>query len=349
MTVQALRDECRRAGVGTGMQVAGASKSVLISALKAGRWPAAVPPSDPAAALSAALLALMPAPGLDEDRVREIVRSEIPAPVTIRIQVGGGEPVEISRQHERFQLLLQVLAAGQNVLLVGPAGTGKTSAARAAAAAMGLEFRCISVGPQTSKSDLLGFVDAGGTYRESLFIAAYRDGGVFLFDEMDAGNAGVLTTLNASLSGDVMPTPSGMVARSPRFLCVAGANTYGQGASRTYVGRAQLDAATLDRFSVLDWPVDEGLEASMIGLPAPAPGLDLARGGFMEPAEWLARVRSVRASVDREQIRTVVSPRATLSGVTLLAAGIGRYWVEEMVLWRGMTADARARVEGGCK
>jgi hypothetical protein len=110
-----------------------------------------------------------------------------------------------------------------------------------------------------------------------------------------------------------------------------------------------LDAATLDRFAVLDWPVDEGLEAAMVGLPAPAPVLDIARGGLLDAAGWLARVRAVRASVEKQQVRAVVSPRATVAGVALLAAGLGRYWTEEMVLWRGMPADARARVEGGAK
>jgi cobaltochelatase CobS len=348
-TVQALRDECRKLKLGTGMQVAGASKATLQSALRTNAWPAGSPATDPAAALTAALAALMPAPGLDEDRVRQLIREEVPAPRTLTVTLAGRDPVTLDRQHERFPLLLAAAGAGVHVLLVGPAGTGKTSAARAAAQALGLEFACLSVGPQTSKSDLLGFTDAGGTYRESLFVQAYRDGGVFLLDEMDAGNAGVLTVLNAALSGDVMPTPAGMVKRSDRFVCVAGANTYGQGASRQYVGRNQLDAATLDRFAVLDWPVDEGLESVMIGLPAPASGLDVGWGGTLEPAAWLARVRAVRASVEREQIRAVVSPRATLAGVALLGAGVGRHWVEEMILWRGMPSDARQRVEGGAK
>lgn len=347
MTVQALRAEANQRNIGTGGQRAVASKAQLVQALTSGTWPAGSPVSDPAAALSAALLAMMPAPGIDEDAVRRIVREEVPAPPTIRVVVPDRPEVEMSRQHERFPLLLQTLAVGLNVLLVGPAGTGKTTAARKAAEALGLTFSCLSVGPQTSKSDLLGFVDAGGTYRESLFVQAYRDGGVFLLDEIDAGNAGVLTVLNAALAGDVMATPVGMVARSPRFLTVAGANTYGQGASRQYVGRNQLDAATLDRFAVLDWPVDEGLEAAMVGLPAPAPALDVARGGLVDPAGWLARVRAVRASCEKQQVRAVVSPRATQAGVALLAAGVGRFWVEEMVLWRGMAADARARVEGG--
>lgn len=348
MTVQDLRTEARKRNLAPGVQIAGASKATLIQGLTSGTWPASAA-TDPAAQITAALLSMMPAPGLDEDRVRAIVREEIPAPPTIRIQIPDRPEVEIGRQHERFPLLLQVLACGLNVLLVGPAGTGKTTAARKAAEALGLSFSCLSVGPQTSKSDLLGFIDAGGTYRESLFVSAYRDGGVFLLDEIDAGNAGVLTVLNAALAGDVMATPAGMVSRSPRFLAVAGANTYGQGASRQYVGRNQLDAATLDRFAMLDWPVDEGLEAALVGLPAPAPVLDLGRGGLLDAAGWLARVRTVRAACEKQQVRAVVSPRATVAGCALLAAGVGRYWTEEMVLWRGMPAEARLRVEGGAK
>jgi len=348
MTVSDLRTLCRERGIGSGTIIAGASKATLVEALTSGRWPQTAGPSpDAAAQLMAALSAMMPKPGIDEDAVRRIVREEVPAPPTIRIQVPERPEVEMVRQHERFPLLLQVLAVGLNALLVGPAGTGKTTAARKAAEALGLSFGCLSVGPMTSKADLLGFVDAGGTYRESLFVQCYRDGGVFLLDEIDAGNAGVLTTLNAALAGDVMATPAGMVNRSPRFVCVAGANTYGQGASRQYVGRNQLDAATLDRFAVVDWPVDEGLEAAMVGLPAPAPALDLGRGGLLDAAGWLARVRAVRASVEKQQVRAVVSPRATVAGAALFAAGVGRFWVEEMVLWRGMAADARVRVETG--
>jgi len=350
MTVSDLRTACRERGIGSGTIIAGASKATLVEALQTGRWPQTAGPSpDAAQALAQALALMMPKPGMDEERVRAIVREEIPAPPTIRVQVPERPEVQMARQHERFPLLLQTLAVGLNVLLVGPAGTGKTTAARKAAEALGLTFGCLSVGPQTSKSDLLGFIDAGGTYRESLFVRCYRDGGVFLLDEIDAGNAGVLTVLNAALAGDVMATPAGMVQRSPKFLTVAGANTYGQGASRQYVGRNQLDAATLDRFAVLDWPVDEGLEAAMVGLPAPAPVLDIGRGGLLDAAGWLGRVRKVRAAVEAQQVRAVVSPRATMAGAALLAAGVGRFWVEEMILWRGMAPDARARVEGGAR
>lgn len=349
MTVQDLRTEARKRNLAPGVQIAGASKATLIQALTSGTWPAQAPASDPAAALSAALLALMPAPGLDEDRVRSIVREEIPAPRQITVTLAGREPVTLDRQHERFPLLLSAAAAGVHVLLVGPAGTGKTSAAAATARALGIPFEAVSVGPQTSKADLLGFIDAGGTYHDTPLVRAFRDGGLFLIDELDAGHPGVLTTLNAALAGDWLSTPAGMITRHAGFRCVASANTWGSGASREYVGRNPLDAATLDRFASVFWPIDEGLEAAMVGLPAPAREFDVLAGGVLDPAAWLARVRSVRAEVERQQVRAVISPRAAKAGVTLFAAGWGRQWVEESILWRGMPADARARVEGSAK
>ena len=109
--------------------------------------------------------------------------------------LAGREPVTLDRQHERFPLLLSAAAAGVHVLLVGPAGTGKTSAAAATARALGIPFEAVSVGPQTSKADLLGFIDAGGTYHDTPLVRAFRDGGLFLIDELDAGHPGVLTTL----------------------------------------------------------------------------------------------------------------------------------------------------------
>lgn len=350
MTVADLRTACRERGIGSGTLIAGASKATLVEALTSGRWPAVAGPSpDAAAALASALALMMPKAGIDEEAVRRIVREEVPAPREIVVRIDGAPAVTLGRQHCRFPLLLSGVAAGVHLLLVGPAGTGKTSAAAAAARALDMPFEAISVGPQTSKADLLGFVDAGGRYHDTPLVRAYRDGGLFLIDEMDAGHPGVLTTLNAALAGDWLSTPAGMIQRHAGFRCVASANTWGTGASRDYIGRNPLDAATLDRFGAVAWPIDESLESAMVGVAAPETPFDLGAGGAMDAAAWLARVRSVRASIEAQQVRAVVSPRAAAAGVALFAAGWGRQWVEEAILWRGMAADARARVEGGAK
>jgi hypothetical protein len=253
------------------------------------------------------------------------------------------------RQHERFALLLAALECRLNVFLVGPAGTGKTTAAANVAKYLKVPFYATSVGPATTKGDLVGAPNADGSWRETAFLKAYRDGGIMLLDEMDRGSAASLTYLNMAVAGDFLPVGPVMVPRHPDFRLVACGNTYGTGASRQYVGASQLDAATLDRFAVVDWPLDEGLETHMCGLPAPAGTFDLAEGGMMDDAAWVARARAVRRAIEAQNVRAIVGSRSIKSGLALFAAGVGRRWVEEACLWRGMASDARDRVEAATK
>jgi hypothetical protein len=90
----------------------------------------------------------------------------------------------------------------------------------------------------------------------------------------------------------------------------------------------------------------------MIGLPAPkgspAPASILPR----EEAEiqgltvrWFDRVRKVRGAVMDLKVRHVVSPRATVNGIKLLAAGWDWHNVEEAVIWKGLDADTKNKVQ----
>lgn len=227
-------------------------------------------------------------------------------------------------QHEKFELLVRVVGAALPVFMVGPAGTGKTAGAEQAAKALGLEFYAMSVGSQTSKSDIFGFLDAQGHYHGTSFYEAYKNGGVFLLDEADAGNANVLVGLNASLSNGYVFFPDGtgkMTKMHENFRMVATANTFGNGASRQYVGRNQLDAATLDRFSVITWDIDARIEEAIASM-SPTYG-----------DRWLRVVRAVRVeAIDNLELRAVVSPRATLRGATLLESGVTYEEVVEVAL-----------------
>jgi cobaltochelatase CobS len=230
-------------------------------------------------------------------------------------------------QHFRFGSLLQILSCGLHAYLVGPAGSGKTTAAEKCADMLKLDFYCQSVGAQTTQAQLLGYMDATGKYVGTVFRSAFEKGGVFLLDEVDAGNANVLTILNAALANGTCSFPDGMVKRHKDFRCVAAANTFGTGADRQYVGRNQLDAASIDRFAFLEWPYDESLERHLTGNDA-----------------WVTRVQAVRKAVARLKIRHVVSPRASFSGAKMLAAGVAQSEVEDSVLWKGMDFDSRAKV-----
>jgi len=192
-----------------------------------------------------------------------------------------------------------------------------------------LPFYAFSVGMQTTKTDLLGFVDAHGAYRESVLYQAYKNGGLYLLDEIDAGNSNVLTILNAMLANGQYIFPNGeRVERHADFICFAAANTFGRGADRQYVGRNQLDAATLDRFVVKEFDYDEQLERVLTGND-----------------DWCSRVQAYRKAAYSLKERVVISPRASIKGATLLAAGFKLSEVEQMVVWKGVDSQIIQKIK----
>lgn len=251
-------------------------------------------------------------------------------PAQIVVTLADGEPLAvIDGAHYQAADLIRMIGAGVHALLVGPAGSGKTHACDQVAQALGLAFYPMSVGPQTSKTDLFGYRNAlDGSLVRTPFRDAYELGGLFLLDEIDAGNAAVLTALNAALANGHCSFPDAVVKQHADFRCVAAGNTWGHGQNRVYVGRNQLDAATLDRFVNVSWTYDETLE-KQIGASRP---------------DWTAYIHSLRAAADANGIRKVLSTRAIVKGCKLYAAGFDRATVEDLVLWNGCSADDRAKL-----
>lgn len=240
------------------------------------------------------------------EEIRGIAKTGSTLNVIVGAQKGKVEGV----RHKQLEELVTVVAQRLPVLLVGMAGTGKTHAAEQVAEALGLKFYAMSVGAQTSKSDIMGYMHAAGGYVRTLFREAYENGGVFLMDEIDAGNANVLIQVNAALSNNYCAFPDGMVKRHENFAFIASANTFGNGANRQYVGRNQLDAATLDRFTVMEWFIDENIEQHLAGTDK-------------DGKRWYKAILALRQEVEKEGLRVLITPRATLRGAKLLLAGQG--------------------------
>lgn len=245
----------------------------------------------------------------------------------------GKEVAKISGlKHKRLNDLIKLVGADQNVILVGMAGTGKTKSAEQVAEALKLNFYCMSVGAQTSKADILGYMDANGKYVSTAFRKAYEEGGVYVMDEIDAGNSNVLIVLNSALSNGICSFPDGMIRKNDNFRFIATANTYGNGADRTYVGRNQLDGATLDRFIVLDWNVDEDLERGLVE-------------GYKFGMAWQDAVKKLRADIAQSGIRAIVSPRMSIKGATCLELGMTADDTIEMVVLPQIPADKRNEIK----
>jgi MoxR-like ATPase len=218
-------------------------------------------------------------PVVDVATVRAIIRDELancrPAVQMVEVKLPDGRvrPID-GKTHKEFSKALTLAAARRNILLIGPAGSGTTHLAEQIAYALDLPFAHIACSAGMSEGQLLGRLVPTGEggkfeYVRSDFVKCYEDGGVFLFDEIDAADANTLLVVNSALANGRMAVPNRpekpFAVKHADFVCIAAANTYGTGATRQYVGRNQLDESTLDRFRIgqIEMDYDAQVEAAL--------------------------------------------------------------------------------------
>jgi len=171
-----------------------------------------------------------------------------------------------------FERVYQQALCRVHTLLVGPRGCGKTVTGELLAKALGLPLYTISLSAGISEGVLQGWLHPSKAgllfeYNRSRFVKAYTEGGVVLLDELDAADSNMLMILNAALSNGRWEIPlrgedAEPLVKHANFVCLAAANTQLHGADRVYVGRNQLDGATIDRFRMgrITVDYDEAME-----------------------------------------------------------------------------------------
>ena len=268
----------------------------------------------------------------ERESIIEAVAKRTQTRITIAVRPDGKE-INLGLCHYMTEAIYRRVKCGVNVMLVGAAGSGKTTMGEQIAKMMELQFYPMSMGQQTTMTHLLGYMDAAGNYHSTPIREAFEKGGLLLLDEMDSANAGVLTTLNALLANGYCSFPDGVIKRHPDFYCICAANTYGRGKDREYVGRNQLDAATLDRFVVINLDYDENLERA------------LARREYEGADAWVDKVQAYRHRAYELKERVIISPRASINGCKFLAEGIPEDEVENEVIWKGIDADIVRKIK----
>lgn len=167
--------------------------------------------------------------------------------------------------HESFDTVLAYVLENEPIMMVGPAGSGKNVIAEQVSQTVDIPFYFTNAVTQEFK--LTGFTDAMGVYHESEFYKAFKNGGLFFLDEMDASIPETLVILNSAIANGYFdfPAPIGKVYAHKDFRVIASGNTFGTGASYQYSGRNQLDGASLNRFGIEYVNYDSRIEDNMAG------------------------------------------------------------------------------------
>jgi MoxR-like ATPase len=174
--------------------------------------------------------------------------------------------------------LYSSLGSGLHTILVGPRGTGKTTAVRRAARELGRPLFAVQGHSDLSIEDLRGcpgLKDGSSTFIPGPVVRAVREGGLLLFDEVNLVRPGVVAWLNNVLDTEGLlsvPETGEAVSVHPQFLACF---CYNEG----YAGTREPNEAFKDRCRVIFcdyWPKERELHLLRAVLPGVA-GIDARR------------------------------------------------------------------------
>lgn len=194
-----------------------------------------------------------------------------------------------------FDDMVKDLAAGYNIYMYGPAGTGKSHTAKQLAAALGVPY--YEINQVEFAHEVTGYGDATGRYVSTPLYEAVVNGGLCFFDEFDRSAQSATTVVNTLLANRRFTFPViGNVEAHPNFRVVAAGNTTMTGASNEYVAANVIDASSRDRFIFYKTYYDERIE-----LPVMA----------KDDKDLVTFMQELRKAADMSHVQLVASMRAT--------------------------------------
>lgn len=211
-------------------------------------------------------------------------------------------------RHKAFDAVMFNVVNDRDLLktpwLYGEAGTGKSKLCEQVADALNLPFYYVN--GITDEYQLTGYQDAHGRFVKTQFYDAFKNGGLFMVDEIDSSNPTALIKLNEALANYRFPFANGeTVTASPDFHAIAAGNTTGGGASTDYSGRLEIDEASLDRFFFHHIDYDARIEERLT-----------------QDSELLDFCRAYRAAGDKAGMSTICSYRS-IKALDLFARELG--------------------------
>jgi len=191
-----------------------------------------------------------------EDLCKE-VKDKLNETTTIKYVHPTFKTKEYKDDLPNLQKIIDDITMGQNVMLIGGAGTGKTFLAEKVASILGLETEVINCNQFTSPIEINGGQTIEG-YQEGKLIKAWSEGKVLILDELpklDPNTAGILNEALAKTaeSSDserayIVNTRGDRFKKKEGFGVIATGNVYPNIESIAYGANNKQDLSLLDRF-----------------------------------------------------------------------------------------------------
>ena len=252
-------------------------------------------------ALQAAASLMQPLPGELErlynstcEHAAKVAAEGAPSASIIRVVDNSGAVVrEVPGvAHSALSVVVNCLQVGVYPYLWGAAGTGKTTIAMQAAAALGRG--CRVVGRLETAWDYIGTLNADGKFCPGPVVQAMLNGEIVVLDELDSYSDEVGLALNSILANGVITCAGGTFRAAEGFAVVGTGNTTGRGATNDY-NRQKVDASILDRFGYkIEVGVSDEIEKTL-------------SGGQIDIVEF---VHALRAAAVGAGIDILLSPRS---------------------------------------
>ena len=213
-------------------------------------------------------------------------------------------------KHKQFSKVLKCLKLFKRVWLMGPSGTGKSHLIEQCANALGFRkeegtYEYVKGSAGVTESHLTGRMTFDGSFIDGSVARSFRNGTFLCLDEFDGFDANCGLVFNSVFDNQgILSTPNDkdnpFVLKDDGFNVAVASNTTGDGSDFEYVGRGQLDLATLDRLQSVKVFIgyDENIERALAG-------------EFTDLADMLW---DLRRRCNETSVRKIVSTRLFIDG-----------------------------------
>ena len=261
----------------------------------------------------------------DQSPNTEPVTANTSDPVLALIQTAGKiKPADLEMSDTKWKYLVRSALRGKNIMMVGPAGCGKTQAAKALPVATDRPFFYFNLGAtQDPRATLIGnthFKSGETSFDESAFVRAIKtENAVILLDELSRAHPEAWNILMTVLDegqrylrlDEDISAPIINVAPGVSFIATANIGT-------EYTSTRVIDRAMMDRFEII--------EVDILSLEQEKKLLTY-RFGNQVTADLIHAVADIADSTRKEwrseegKLTTMVSTRMTVRVCDLLADG----------------------------